>query len=117
MEIPQGRLFVGRYGGVEQVSKKDGTPVQGMFEITVVQDLADREWTHKAVFFATDQDGEVSKMQKSSEASKPYAGQLIAVRISTRGSLSGGKAYANDTAIGVHVLEPAKAPVATPVRA
>ena len=110
-DFPQGRLLVGKFSGVKQVSKKDGTLVPGMFEVSVTPE--GRDWPLRAVFFATDEDGEPSRMQKTLDAAKPAEGSIVAVRFTTKATVSGsdGKAYANDTAAGLYVLDAARVPV------
>lgn len=101
-QLPNGRLLVGRFGGVEGVVKKDGTRVEQMWRVSVVEDRGSREVRHEAAFFETDFDGEEGRMWRDLQAGgTPKLDERVAVRIATRGTLSGGKAYANDTAIGL----------------
>ncbi|MHB8463443.1 MAG: hypothetical protein ACYDH6_16035 [Acidimicrobiales bacterium] len=100
----QGRLLIGRFLGIEPKTKKDGTVIRGLFEVLVGQDMHDREWTHRATFFTTDPDGDLSKMQKSVDGCNAQPGDMVAVRFGSTASLVGDKVYVNDTAVGISIV-------------
>jgi hypothetical protein len=114
MEMPQGRLLVGKFVGVTQVTygrnhQRAGEPVAGLYEVTLQQD--GRDWPMRASFFSTDQDsGEPTRFQSMLNAAGDLAGQLVGILIKTTATAgTGAKAFVNDTALALYVLEPAKA--------
>jgi hypothetical protein len=97
-EIPQGRLIIGRFDGTEQKKRKDGSEVSGMFEILVIPGTS--MYPMRAVFFATDQDGDETKIAKQLSEVKPAKGDVVAVKIKSTPS---GQ-YVNDEATGIVVV-------------
>lgn len=124
--IPQGRLVIGTYQGKKNVQKNitlpDNTPgkedVPGMYELTIsAQGFRGRTVTYRLTYTETDYDGEVTKYQERvvENGNEPEVGDLCAFRFASKGTLSKGRAFANDTVTDCIVL--AKAPGKTPAAA
>lgn len=113
--IPQGRQIVGKFGGVDTARRKatdaqleqskPGSPVPGMYLLTIIEELADRERKHELTFFEVDQEGDVTKISRTIEAGTTNPGDLVSVRF--KSVVSKGK-YVSDTAVSMTVLEKAK---------
>jgi hypothetical protein len=111
-ETLQGRQIVGRFVGIDTARRKaterqaeedkPGTPVQGMYLLTVVEDLGDRERRHELTFFEVDQEGDVTKIGRTVEAGSVHPGDLVSVRF--KSGVSKGK-YVSDTAVSMTALE------------
>ena len=113
--IPRGRQIVGRFAGVDTARRKPtdtqleqgklGTAVQGMYLLTIVEDLGDRERKHELTFFEVDQEGDVTKISRTIEEGSTGPGDLVSVRF--KSGVSKGK-YVSDTALSMALLEKAK---------
>lgn len=111
---PQGRQVVGRFGGVDTARRKQtdaqveqgkpGSPVQGMYLVTIFETIGDHEKKHELTFFETDQDGDVTKISQTIDAGTTQPGDLVSVRF--RSGTSKGK-YVSDTAVAMTVIEKA----------
>lgn len=112
MGVVQGRLLVGLFDKVEQVKRGDGTAVANLYEISVRQD--GREWPLRASYFATDEEGDPTRVQRQLEEAKPQPGQLVAVRFTSKATAKqvegSTKAYQRDTAVALYVLDEYSAP-------
>jgi hypothetical protein len=113
-------MIIGTYKGREQINKKTVnqqtgevvlTPVDGMYELTFVsvQDRG-RHVTHRLTYSETDWDGDVTRFQERviEGPGLPPEGTLVAVRFASKGTISKGRPFANDTATGLTVLDGAR---------
>jgi hypothetical protein len=95
----QGLLVVGTFDGVHQVTRKDGSAVDGLFRIDVG---VGTPYPRTATFSEVDRDtGEPTPVYSQLAKLSLRPSERIAVKVSTRVS----KGYANLTAVAVFALD------------
>lgn len=72
-----------------------------MFRLVVSCDFGARTWDYKLVYFDVDRDGAATTIAKQLANNPPTPGEIVAVRFSSKASVSNGKGYVDDTAIGI----------------
>lgn len=105
--LHHGLCVIGRFAGVEPVTKRDGTTVSGMFNLLVD---CGRSYPERLTFFETDDLGEPSRVARALDSLGDRLGDdevLVPVKAST----SEGSKYANLEALTVWLLADRLRPV------
>ncbi|HEX3424784.1 MAG TPA: hypothetical protein VHT30_01540 [Acidimicrobiales bacterium] len=104
--LPYGRLMSGLFGGVHPVEKKDGTTVDNLLEMVVVEPAVGEygeETLHRASFFVRSRGThEPTRMKVQLDDLKLQPGDPVIVKYVERVSQGNdGRRFVNFTAVGV----------------
>jgi hypothetical protein len=104
-QVPQGRLISGRFAGVVPVKRSSGELVEGMYNLTIMEDAPDEfadATAHRASFFDKAQgSGGRSRMAVLLDGLKLVEGEPVLVKISESSRIVDGRTFRNTNAVWI----------------